>query len=83
MFGEFASHLADVLGVIEPHADDLAGSWHDGFQISVVKDHGLAGKLGGLAPIFAAQQLAHVLIIQLNSHVIAVDADSGSSKASA
>ena len=29
MFGEFASHLANVLGVIKPYADDFAGSWYD------------------------------------------------------
>ena len=83
MFGEFASHLANVLGVIEPHADDFAGSWYDSLQVGVVEDYGLAGKLGGFAPIFAAQQLADIFIIQFNTHVIAVDADSGSSKASA
>ena len=83
MFGEFASHLANVLGVIEPNTDDFAGSWYDSLQVGVVEDHGLAGKLGGLAPIFTAQQLADIFIIQFNTHVIAVDADSGSSKASA
>ena len=83
VFGEFPAHFADVFGVIKPDADNLAGIRDYGLQVGVVEDHGFAGKLRGLMPIFAAQQLAHIFIIQFDTHIVPINADSGGAKASA